>query len=113
VVVRVNGASNNNYYAAWVQSDLTSLHLSRMDGGAETILQTISGLTIADNDLFKLQIAGTTLKVFQNGVQRGTDQADATYASGSAGIFGYSGNGELLDAFQANNLGSGFAVMRP
>ena len=104
VIVRIRQADPTNYYVLFVQSDVVSVHLSRIDSGSEVVLQNITGLTIVDGDLFKLQVSGTTLKAYQNGVQIGSDQADGAFATGQPGIFGVSANGELLDDFQADNL---------
>jgi hypothetical protein len=46
--------------------------------------------TCADGDVIKITVEGTTIKAFVNGVQTGSNQTDATLASGSAGIYAYS-----------------------
>lgn len=78
-------------------------YIYRRDSGSFTLLQTL-GASAVNGDTLKLEITGTTLRAYKNGVQIGTDQ-DAT-ASGGAITGGSPGiaadsqggaGGDLLD----------------
>jgi hypothetical protein len=101
----VRAAATRCYYAMVTSS--TEIALARLDAAASsTTLQTIGSLSISSGDLIRIEAEGSTLRVFLNGVQVGTDQTDATYSSGSAGIVTFSPNAGL-DNFEAGNLGGG------
>ena|ERR1043166_2651140 len=102
--VAVRLSSGGNGYFVRFNAGLGEVYLQRLDSGVAATLQTITGLTIADFDRWKLSIIGTTLRVYQNSVQRGTNQTDATYATGAAGITMYGPAGSLLDSFAADNI---------
>jgi hypothetical protein len=96
-------------------STATTLALLRLDGLETYVnLQTLSGLSpsLADGDLLRLVVVGTRLRMFVNGVQRGTDSTDSTYASGSAGILCYGVSAGRLDNFDADNTGPGTRRVR-
>jgi hypothetical protein len=99
------GATNNGYYIQ-IPSTLDTVVLSRLDAGVATELQSITGLTIAHMDRWRLEVSGSTFKVFQNGTQRGTDSTDSTYVSGSAGITSHGGGSPSIDNFEGGNLGA-------
>jgi hypothetical protein len=82
-------------------------YLNRLDAGTATSLQTITGLTIASFDTWRIEVAGTTLKVYQNGVQRGTNQTDSTHSAGAAGMIINGSGDQLIDNFEGGNLGGG------
>jgi hypothetical protein len=101
----VRVAATRGYWARAENS--TTITLYRIDSGASfNLLQTMGSLTIVNDDVIRIEAEGTTIRVYQNGVQRGTDQTDATYSSGSAGIATYSDGGHL-DDFEADNIGGG------
>ena len=57
----------------------------------------------AVDDIVRLEVRGTTFKLYINGTQVGSDFTDSTYASGSPGLFIYeSGNG--FDDWEGGNL---------
>jgi hypothetical protein len=100
----VRAAATRGYWAR--VNDASTIALYRIDSSASfNLLQTMGSLTISSGDVIRVEAEGTTLRVYQNGVQRGTDQTDATYSSGSAGIAAYNA-GPLLDDFEADNLGT-------
>lgn len=101
--VAVRLAATRGYYCQ-INSTLTDIEIRRMDAAASsTLLTTISGLTIADGDVIRLEVSGSTLTLKQNGTTRGTT-SDGTYASGSAGLFSQNANGAGIDNWQADNL---------
>jgi hypothetical protein len=95
-------AANHNGPAARVQTGLKSgyyvycshltstncdtLLLIRESGDAPTTLQTISSLSIAPGIEIMLQAVGSTLSVWSNNVQIGTNTTDATWTTGHAGL---------------------------
>lgn len=86
--VRISSTGGGAGYAiiaqgSGVASQITLYKLTA--GGTYTLLQTIA-ITPTTNDVFLLSVVGTTLQMFQNGVQVGTDQTDAALASGQPGF---------------------------
>jgi len=73
-----NGGTGAGNFQLSKYSDITT----------ETRLQNFS-TTVNAGDILKIQVVGTTIKVFVNGVQVGTDQSDATYTTGSPGFDSY------------------------
>lgn len=84
VAVRLD-ASGNGYYIA---IDSGNAYVQRLTGGVEFSIATRS-TSWANGDVMRLEVVGTTLKVFKNGTQVGTDVTDATYSSGQPGLFCY------------------------
>ena len=82
--------------------------LFRTDDGTSTRLTAISDA--ASGALVKITVSGTTLEIFYDGVSQGTT-VDATYASGSAGIFGYDGSTSRLDNWEGGDVAAaGIAI---
>jgi hypothetical protein len=107
----VRAAATRGYWARTENS--TTITLYRIDSSVSfNLLQTIGSLTISSGDVIRIEAEGTTIRVYQNGIQRGTDQVDATYSSGSAGIASYTNNA-WLDDFEADNLGTALDTFRP
>jgi hypothetical protein len=100
------GGGADGYFMVGVSSAPAALY--RLDNGVFTFLQTV-GATV-NGDTLKLTIESTTLKAYINGVQTGTDQVDATYASGSAGILCFDTTG-AVDNWEGGNVGA--PVARP
>jgi hypothetical protein len=101
----VRAAATRGYWARTENS--TTITLYRIDSAVSfNLLQTMGSLTIANGDVIRIEAEGSTIRVYQNGVQVGTDQSDATYSSGSGGIATYT-DGAWLDNFEAGNLGGG------
>lgn len=65
-------------------------------------LGTISGAAWVDGDVVRIEAQGTTLRMYRNGVQIGTDTTDASLASGSAGLFVH---GPQADDWAGGDLG--------
>lgn len=62
----------------------------RIDDGVITVLQTLTGVTTAAGDIWKVVVAGDTLSAWKNGTQEGTNQdiSGLGFTSGSPGIGG-------------------------
>jgi hypothetical protein len=84
VVVRMSGDDGYTFYTDGA-SGAGHTEVARYDNAVPTVLQSFA-TTVAAGDVLKLQITGTTLKAYKNGVQLGTDITDATYAAGQPGI---------------------------
>jgi hypothetical protein len=106
VAVRLD-SGGDGYYLSVNSAGGGEVTLNRLDAGSATTIQTITGLTIASFDTWRLEVTGTTLKVYQNGVQRGTNQTDATHTTGAAGMTITGSNDAQIDDFEGGNLGGG------
>jgi hypothetical protein len=92
-------------------------YLTRYDDaagfGGETVLSN-HGVTASAGQSVRAEAEGTTIRAFTNGIERAS-VTDATYASGSAGLVGYSGAGNSGDDWEGGSLGaapSGHPTMR-
>lgn len=80
--------NSNNYYGVQLLPNnhaIDSLRLFKRVGGAFTQLGTID-LTIAVNDVLKLEMRGSVLKVYVNGVEKLSTSDSALNAAGKAGV---------------------------
>lgn len=73
------------YRVVVCQAASNNVKLARIITGSLTTLDTFTS-TWADGDVLKLEIQGTRLRVFQNGVQLDVDVFDTAIAVGAAGI---------------------------
>jgi len=96
-------ATQNGYLAL---IDGFAIDLQRFDNGVRTNLQGGIG-SIGAGDALKLEIVGTTLKVYVNGVQVGTNQTDSTYATGQPGMYFNGAASSELDDWTADTIPSG------
>lgn len=91
VVVRWQSGSASGYAL-----DVTSAgaNLRAYTSGSSALLASAT-ITVSPGDVFKLDVQGTTLNAYQNGVGITglTGITDATYASGQGGIFAYDNQG--------------------
>lgn len=95
-----NGSAKANGYV-WRIAGGT---ISKANGGTVTTL--VSSISVpAVGSVCKMVIAGTTITVYDDGVSIGT-VTDATWASGSPGLYGTSGNAGTADDWTGDN-GSG------
>lgn len=106
VTVRATGLSNATYCGYVALYDGGVIDLQRIDNGVRSNLQAGIG-SISAGQTLKLQIVGTTLKVFVNGSQIGTDQTDATYATGQPGMYWLGGAAMAMDDWTADTIPSG------
>lgn len=102
----VRMAATRGYLA--LAESATQIVLYRWDADESyTALQTIGSLSLTlGTDVVKLTAQGTTLRVWVNDVQVGTDTTDANYGSGSAGIFSYDTNAKI-DDWEGGNMPAG------
>lgn len=90
----------NGYLFAIHDTDVT---VSLVVAGVPSGLFVISGLTIVSGDIIRCKIAGTTIQVFQNGSQVGTNQTDATYSAGGRICIGVNSTGDIIQNFAATS----------
>lgn len=82
--------------------------LYRVDDGGLT--QLVSGLSIpANGSTCRLEAESSTLRVYDDGAQVGTDTTDATYASGTGGLWA-GGSYYFNDDFEMGDLAGGIVV---
>jgi hypothetical protein len=98
----------NTYYrlAANHQATTQNLQLGKFVAGTFTsIWQRLAAFT--DGALFRLEVRGTTLRVFINGVQVGADATDASIAAGNPGMaYSSSCTSASIDHFEAGDFGT-------
>lgn len=70
--------------------------LNKYVGGTSTTLQTISD-TPSTTAVYKLEAIGSTIKVYKDGVQIGTDVTDTALSSGRVGVWHSSSSAEIDD----------------
>jgi hypothetical protein len=104
VAVRVSG--DNGYIAYWAGSGSTGLFILRRDAGAYVTLATLASQSLV-GQVLRIEATGTTITVKKNGTAVLT-ATDATYATGSAGI--YATTGGTLDDWSGGNV---VATARP
>lgn len=89
VAVRCStGSGGSGYWAVVTTAGTNAVYISKWVNGSYTNIAIRSefGSAFAPGDLFRLEVAGTTLKVFQNGNQLGADITDSSLSSGNPGI---------------------------
>ena len=93
--------SSNNYYIFY--GDTGNRALYRIVSGTATSLAS-SATGFAINDVIRLEVEGTTLRAYVNGVLW-TSLTDSSLASGNAGIGTWSNSNQgRLDTFRADNI---------
>jgi hypothetical protein len=93
-------ASGTSRYLVATQP--SSVILYRSTGESYVQVQNLSSSAV-DGDVIRVEAESTTLRVYKNAVQIGTDAADANFASGSAGLWSYASN-PILDDWEGGNL---------
>ncbi len=78
--------------------------LNKYVGGTATTLQTIVD-TPSTTAVYKLEAIGSTIKVYKDGVQIGTDVTDTAWPSGRVGVWHSSSSAEI-DDWAADNAGT-------
>jgi hypothetical protein len=103
-IVRVN-ASTGEHYEVIVDNPGASATIALYrfaPGPSWTLLgSTTSATTVGD--VLRLEVQGSTLTAFLNGVVKVTG-SDGTLTSGAAGLYFYSGQSLYLDDFEAGDL---------
>jgi hypothetical protein len=97
LAVRVTGSGNG--YLTYNNSG--TLAIEKMVGGART---NLANWTFTSGHTEFFSAVGTTLQVKDNGVSVGTT-TDATFGSGSAGLFMYNGGSGTADNWVGDNVG--------
>lgn len=106
--VRMSGSDTTYLYDVDDSGASVSRLYSRVAGGYTDI--SPSGLTTySGGETAKVQVVGTTLKVFKNGVQEGTDVTDSSISSGVPGFMCRTKSGSLLtiDDWEGGDVSSG------
>lgn len=81
-----------------------------MVGGTPTLLQNYAVAASVD-DVIRIEVSGSTIKAFYDGVQQGTDQSDSSLASGSPGLASFAT--ATMDDWVGNDLGGAPATTYP
>jgi hypothetical protein len=76
----------NNFYRIVTKADEVSV--AKIQSSSFSVITT-RAVTMVTGDIFKAEVRGTTIRVYQNGVQLGADISDATTTllSGRAGLY--------------------------
>lgn len=85
LTVRQSNSADTHYRLAVDHAGTNNVDLRRRVAGTTTPIATFTQAW-TDGDTWELRVQGTTLSVWLNGVQVGTNQTDANIASGYAGI---------------------------
>ena len=85
VAVRMSAVARTYYRAVVNAAATNNIEVGKVVAGTFTSLGFRSA-TWVSGDVLKMQIVGTTIKIFQNGTQLGADITDSSIASGRAGI---------------------------
>jgi hypothetical protein len=110
LLVRANGgAGSNNGYILY--ADSTDLFLGKYVAGAFSAIVTFSGQSTI-GATYRLEVQGTTLRAYKNGVQMGSDQADGAVSAGSGGVLGFNSGEARLDDWEGGNLGGAAFMFR-
>lgn len=100
-------------YRIYYDNNAGTLEVHRWSAGASAAVIASFAQSFANGDVLKAQIIGTTIKVYKNGVQIGTDYTDANIASGQFGItYTFAGTaGTRITAFTGvDGLSAGPAI---
>jgi hypothetical protein len=100
-VVRASGTggSSSNYLFLY---EIGIIRIYKCVGGSYSVVGDLGGSATA-NDIVRIEVEGTTIRGYINGVQRGSDQSDASHASGSAGFYIFS-TATRIDDWEGGNL---------
>jgi hypothetical protein len=105
--VTVRG-SGDNFYMLYVSTGGSTFIFRRDPGSFTSLVNFGSALTVGD--VAELQVEGSTLRAYRNGVQIGTDQSDGTHTTGKPGVFGSDGEASKLDDWEGGNMGGGVVL---
>ncbi|MGE5392909.1 MAG: hypothetical protein ACM3NH_04150, partial [Candidatus Saccharibacteria bacterium] len=105
VAVRVNPSTSNGYY--FFASDIES-YFGKLDGTTWTdIPDGASRGAFSAGDTIEIRAQGSTIKLYKNGAQIGSDIVDTTYATGNVGIASYNSafyGSSRLDSWEGGPL---------
>lgn len=116
ILIRYTSNDPSNFwggfgYVAFYETAVgTRLQLWRLDAGSHTQLANIA-VTPADGDALRVEAVGTTISLYVNGIGL-ADIPDATYGSGTVGIFAGSSFDDTtsmsIDTFTAYEFQAGY-----
>lgn len=104
VATRLLDASN---FVGWrcFGTGATGLRLCSVVAGVVTDLYSFQGV---DEAVYRVEVSGTTAKIFENGVQQGGDQIVAVSTETKQGVrIGSSSTSAWIDDYEAGTLGGG------
>jgi hypothetical protein len=87
MMLTVRHQANGDLYMLAVNSGSQHTRIHKYIGGAFTLLSDL-GVSPTSGHTYKLEVSGTTLKAYDNGVQIGTNVTDSTLSGGAPGIGG-------------------------
>jgi hypothetical protein len=100
-------ASSTNTYYAYIIFGGDAAYLVEITAGGETILDTGSAITANTNYTLRLEVEGSTIRGYLNGVLD-VSATDTSLSSGPPGIAWYgSGSGTYVTTWTASDLASG------
>jgi hypothetical protein len=100
VSLRSDGTANNLYR---IVVNTTTVYVAKVVSGSYTLITT-RVQAFSANDILRVEVQGTTLRVYRNGVQLGADITDSGRATGSAGIMYSSGAIGTIDNFEGGDF---------
>jgi hypothetical protein len=109
VLVRSDGFAISRYYALVSETDTVTL--TKVVANTFTNIW-IRSATFSPGDRLRLEVQGTTLRVYINGVQVGADTTDSALSAGNTGVlYSSSLTGALLDDWAAGDFIVGGVVI--
>lgn len=99
--VRFGGTANASCDGYVYEGDTTNATFQRYDDGSNTVIQTLTATTAGQT--MRAVILGAILRGYINGAQSGTNQTDATYATGDPGVEAF-GNTSSGDDFEMGSV---------
>jgi hypothetical protein len=85
--VRASGTGGSSQHYMLIANDVNFTAVYRLVSNSYTLLSSAYSQP-ADGSVIKLDVAVTTLRVYDDGVQIGSDLSDGVIASGNPGIYG-------------------------
>jgi len=104
--VRITVDSSRNGYGYNVSTKV----LFKYVNNTYTALQTISSDTPNSTSVYRLEATGTTLRVYKDGVQIGTNTTDSSHSTGRAGVFIAAATNPQVDDWAADNGASTYVT---
>lgn len=91
----VRTGSGKGYFWSGYTGGSGEVHLMGT-GAFGSAITTRNPATVSFGDVLRLEVAGSTIRCFKNGVQIGADISDSTHGSGSPGFFSFSSAGIVM-----------------
>lgn len=117
VIVRCSADTNTaaDYYSAWVADNAANgstktLTVEKRVNGTKSTLLTHTSTTWTNGDTLSLEVEGTTLRVYKNDVQVGSDITDSSLSTGKPGaLVAGGGNVPAGDNWEGGDVSSAVA----